>query len=84
MPSISIKPTRLRYLSVEEEQRLLKEHDSDKLTFDATPQIKRNLQDNYDLIILLLDTGARYGEIAKLKWEQIDLKKRTINFVLAP
>jgi integrase len=78
-PSISVKPTRLRYLSIEEEHRLLKELDSNRLSNTVPVQIQRNLQDNYDLIIILLDTGARYGEIAKLKWEQIDLEKRTIN-----
>ena len=79
IPSISVKPTRLRYLSTEEEQRLLKELDPNRLTNTVPAQIQRNIQDNYDLIIILLDTGARYGEIAKLKWEQIDLEKRTIN-----
>jgi len=78
-PSISVKPTRLRYLSTEEEQRLLKELDPNRLTNTVPSQIQRNLQDNYDLVIILLDTGARYGEIAKLTWKQIDLKKRTIN-----
>jgi len=78
-PSISVKPTRLRYLSTEEELRLLKELDPNRLANTVTSQIQRNLQDNYDLIVILLDTGARYGEIAKLIWEQIDLEKRTIN-----
>jgi len=36
-------------------------------------------QDNYDLVILLLDTGARYGEIAGITWDRIDMEENTIN-----
>jgi integrase len=36
-------------------------------------------QENYDYILCLLDTGARCGEISRLKWSQIDLKEGTIN-----
>lgn len=79
VPTISVKATRLRYLSLEEEQLLLKELDPYRLTNDVPIQIQRNLQDNYDLVIILLDTGARYGEIANLKWEQVNLETRTIN-----
>lgn len=84
-PSIAVKPTRLRYLSVLEEQRLLKELDPDRTGFGIPPKNKRpshilkELQDNYDLVVMLLDTGARYGEITKLKWEHINLKTQTIN-----
>ena len=35
-------------------------------------------QDNWDLVIMLLDIGARYSEIAKLTWQQDDLKNKTI------
>jgi integrase len=37
------------------------------------------MQDNHDLIILLLDTGARYSEIANIQWKQIDLESRSIS-----
>ena len=37
------------------------------------------MQDNYDLIVLLLDTGARYSEIANIQWSQINLAERTIS-----
>ena len=79
VPTISVKATRLRYLSLEEEQRLLKELDPNRITNSVPTQIQRNLQDNYDLVVILLDTGARYGEIAKLTWEQVNLETRTIN-----
>ena len=37
------------------------------------------MQDAYDLVVLLLDTGARYSEIAKIGWSKIDLKQREIH-----
>ena len=83
-PVISIRPTRLRYLCLEEEQRLLRELDPLREGKSIPPQDKRpphilrELQDNFDIVVVLLDTGARYGEIAKLTWEQIDLETRTI------
>ena len=84
-PSVPVKNKRLRYLSLEEEKRLLAELDPNRKAKGIPPQHKRpphilrELQDNYDIVVMLLDTGARYGEIAKLTWEQIDLDKRTIN-----
>ncbi len=35
--------------------------------------------DVHDLVILLLDTGARYSEVANLEWRQIDLDERAIH-----
>ena len=40
----------------------------------------RHRQDNYDLVVLLLDTGARYSEIANITWDRIDLEQRMIHF----
>ena len=37
------------------------------------------MQDAYDLVILLLDTGARYSEIANIEWSRIDLNERIIH-----
>lgn len=34
---------------------------------------QRQMQDNYDLVVLLLDTGARYSEGASLLWSDIDV-----------
>jgi integrase len=39
---------------------------------DVTAQAFRQRQDNYDLAVMLLDTGARFGEIAKLTWDTVD------------
>lgn len=32
----------------------------------------------HDLVFMYLDTGARYCEIARLEWSQVDLKNKTI------
>ena len=54
---------RLRWLTKEEEAKLLS-----------------NLSgDTCDLVVLLLSTGARYGEVAKLEWSSIDLETREIH-----
>ena len=65
---IKLKPhQKTRYLLDGEEERLLAE-----LEPDGDP--KR--QDQYDLVLFLMDTGARYDEIASVQWSSID----TINW----
>ena len=83
-PSIRIPNTRLRYLSFDEERRLLAELDPKRETNGMTSFDKRDpnrirlMQDNLDLVILLLDTGARYSEIANIAWDRIDLTNKSI------
>ena len=36
-------------------------------------------QDNQDLVVILLDTGARLNEVQRLEWKQVDLEKRQIH-----
>ena len=74
----------VNYLSVEEERRLVEELDPRREGFAITPyeerspDVKRFQQDAYDLVILLLDTGARYGEISGLELQQVNLIDRTL------
>lgn len=63
---------KLRWLTLEEEGKLLEE-------------LKRRVKDdddaatdNLDLVTLLLDTGARYEEIAGLRWSQVDFEAGTV------
>ncbi len=84
-PQVKIPKTPLRYLSDDEEKRFLanlepmREGIGLRSYAERDAETKRCLQDAYDLVILLLDTGARYGEIANIEWSRINLQDRSIN-----
>jgi len=84
-PKVKLPKHRLRYLSAEEEKRLLTELDPFRKRpyrpdYDfRPPEENRRYHDNYDLVVLLLDTGARYSEIANIKWSAINIEKGSIN-----
>jgi integrase len=84
-PSVQIPKSPLRYLNEQEEQRLLKELSPDregtglKPLAERSEELKRMMQDSFDLVVLLLDTGARYSEIANIEWSRIDLAERAIH-----
>lgn len=72
-------PQKLRFLTVEEERKLLAELDPDRpvLLPNGKQMVvgeahKRLMQEPYDLAVFLLDTGARYGEVASLTWDMVD------------
>jgi integrase len=83
-PSVKIPKHKVRYLTLEEEGRLLAELDPNREQFGLLPlgvrpeKSKRQLQDCYDLVVCLLDTGARYSEIADIRWDQIDMDQGLI------
>lgn len=84
-PQIKLPKNSLRYLSDDEERRLLLALDPMRHGAGLTPvaarsaELQQALQDAYDLVVLLLDTGARYSEIANIEWSRIDLASRTIH-----
>lgn len=84
-PKLKLTKHRLRYLSFDEEKRLLHELDPKrKRTFRPDHKFRpaeehRKYQDNYDLVVILLDTGARYSEIANINWSAIDLDNSSIS-----
>lgn len=84
-PKIKIQNQRLRMLSRDEEIRLLNELEPNNTKYykKLTPntekgELLKQRQDNYDLVVLLLDIGARYSEVAELSWQQVDLINKTI------
>lgn len=84
-PRIRTVKHRLRYLTADEERRLLAELGPEReikglATYsERHPTLIQSMWDAYDLVILLLDTGARYSEIAGLEWRQIDLEAKTLH-----
>lgn len=48
----------------------------DGVEYLIRPLARTQLQrvDNFDLVVMLLDTGARFGEIAHLTWDFVDTK----------
>lgn len=83
-PKLKIPRGRLRYLSVEEEKRLLQAVDPQREVkglapyCERTEELRREMQDVHDLVIMLIDTGARHSEITTMKWSAINLTDRTI------
>lgn len=84
MPTIRLPKGRLQYLSIDEEQRLLKSLDPQRSVKGLAPyeqrtdELRQEMQDIQDLVIVLLDTGARHTEITTLKWDAVNLQDRTI------
>jgi integrase len=85
LPMVKMGKSRLRYLFPSEERRLLVELDPSRSIPGLPPYERRRpslvhqMWDVHDLVVLLLDTGARYSEIANLEWRQISLDDRTIH-----
>lgn len=78
---LKIKVTpKTRYLLPGEEQRLLAELDPNREVSGVNAYQRKLMQDQYDLVIFLLDTGARYSEIAEIPWSSADVVNfRSIN-----
>lgn len=84
-PKITLPKGKLRYLTFDEERKLLDANEPTRdikgmPPFGSRPKnTQREMNDLYDFLIMLLDTGARYGELCTLTWQQVDLKAKTIS-----
>jgi integrase len=74
-PKFSVPKQKTDYLSEEAEERLL------TYLLNRAPHAAGTGDWQYeihDVVVLLLDTGARYNEIS-LEWKQVDLKQKTLD-----
>lgn len=78
LPRLEAQQTRLRYLTYDEEAKLLDAVDPSKHFRGINPRTVRARADNYDLIVVLLDLGCRYSEAGKMTWSQVDLVARKV------
>ncbi len=76
----NVKPNagKTRWLTMEEQTKLLAVLDPNAKYRNKSEYIAKCKQDNYDLTVLLLDTGMRFMEAASMLWTQVDLDKRHI------
>jgi integrase len=80
----NLKPStgKLRYLSEREEEALLAQLHPDKVMngFGGEPieTTREQRQDIYDFVVCSLDLGTRHTELAKLTWDDVDLKHRKV------
>lgn len=66
---------KIRFLTNDEQQKLL-----DALKPENGKQRRSVIrrQSNYDLVVALLDTGARYSEITNMHWHQVNFETNTV------
>ena len=77
--NLKLKTTdKTRYFLEGEEQALISQLDPFRSIKgqpeypDRHPDTQRKLQDQHDLVCFLIDTGARYTEVASIQWSAID------------
>jgi integrase len=75
LPKFSVPKQKTDYLSEEDEDRLLSYLLNRKPHASGTGDWQFEI---HDVVVMLLDTGARYNEIARLEWKQVDLKAKTL------
>jgi len=73
---IKIPKKKTTFITKKQEAALLERLDPSNRTGSGTG--KRGGDDNYDLTVVLFDTGCRINEAYKLEWSRIDMNKRTI------
>jgi integrase len=82
----AIKPERkrIRFLSMEEEVKLLEELNPDRVSRgvaaveNQTDELRRMKIDAYDFVVLLLDLGCRHSEMSTLQWKDVKLDRNEV------
>jgi len=75
-PTVTVKPTKLRVLSLDEEQRLLAELLPRTSGRGNGPHKRIAQQELYEQVVILIETSCRWNEIGNLKWSQVDLDNK--------
>ncbi|MBB6253013.1 tyrosine-type recombinase/integrase [Nitrospirillum iridis] len=68
-----------RYLTLDEERRLLEELHPDKLPPMARGVVGPARQDLWDFAVFLLDTGCRHTEGATMTWHDVDFERGVLH-----
>lgn len=66
---------RIQVTVPEEAQPILSDEELDRILAHAKPNRR-----DYALIVMLADTGARKGEVAAVRWEDVDLPSGVVRF----
>jgi integrase len=75
LPRFAMQKQKTDYLSEADEERLLGYLLNRKPHAAGTGDWQHEM---HDVVVMLLDTGARYNEIARLEWKAVDLGRKTI------
>lgn len=73
-----IQATRIRYLTQDEFERLLAAVHPSTPYRGKCAKTDAAKQDNWDLLVCLDALGARYSEVGKMSWSQVDLERRRV------
>ena len=74
-PEWHIKDKPIRYLTDDEELRILHELDTSRV---RDPMLRRTRQAASDIFILMIDAGFRIGEACTLRWSNVDFDNGVI------
>ena len=74
-PEWHIKDKPIRYLTDDEELRILHELDTSRV---RDPMLRRTRQAASDIFILMIDAGFRIGEACTLRWSDVDFDNSAI------
>ena len=75
LPRFTMQKQKTEYLSEADEDRLLNYLLSRAPHAAGTGDWRYEI---HDVVVMLLDSGARYNEIARLEWKAVDLTRKTI------
>lgn len=81
IPKIKLAKPQPTFLTVDEEKALLQSLDPSQpragygAASDRSQHRQQRLVDQYDFVVLLLDVGCRFNELATIKWQDVDIER---------